>query len=328
MSVPKFAVTVFSPWGKVRSLVLQVTPETTVEEFKWILKSELGLEEMADMTLEVEIPGQSFGEDLVKGTMKENNVAKGARITVISVEMEHGTNVQASPANEIRDNTLEKFGTTTLPHRLHDKGLNYEVCCPDDDNKLVVIHRGYGTFDWATDPLHLKCSCCGKSVNPMKVKKVGVNNGEWMWAGITLDGTKQGDKGTTGNGNHWILDDMSAPWRKLVIQVVNPNAEPEEEEVTVAAAQEVASDSFTCPLCKQEFPLDQVQLLMDRKLCIDCVKVARSKLADRDRIRLEEENEQRKKERAEKVEKVQLIGLGQQVVLKKAPPSQQEQQNQ
>jgi len=323
---------VFSPWGSVRSLVLEVTPDTTVEEFKWKLKSELGLEEMSELVLEVEVPGQSFGEDLVKGTMKENSISKGTKITVISVEMEHGTPVKASPASAVKDNTLQSFtsGENALPHRRHNKGLNYEAVCPDDAKKLVIVNRGYGSFDWATDPLDLKCPCCEKTINPTKITKVGANNCDWQWAGISLDGTKQADKGSTGNGNHWILDDMSVHWRKLVIKTVDPTGgHDEQEEEMTRAQQEVASpDTFLCPLCKQEFPLDQVHTLMDRKLCLSCVQLARSKLSDREQKRLAEENEMRRKERAEKVEKVQLLGLGAQVSLKAVPPKQPDQQDQ
>jgi len=323
---------VFSPWGSVRSLTLEVTPDTTVEELKWQLKSELGLEEMSELVLEVNVPGQSFGEDLIKGTMKENNISKGMKITVVSVEMEHGTGVKSSPATAVKDNTLQSFASDTAPHRRHDKGLNYEAVCPDDSQKLVIVNRGFGSFDWATDPLDLSCPCCDKTINPMKITKIGVNNCEWQWAGISLDGTKLTDKGTTGNGNHWILDDMSVHWRKLVIKTIDPTGgqqEEEEEEIT-RAQQEVASpDTFMCPLCKQEFPLDQGHALADRKLCQSCVQLARAKLAERDEKRLAEENELRRKERSEKVEKVQLVGLGAQIALKPVPPQQlPEQQNQ
>jgi len=242
--------------------------------------------------------------------------------------MEHGTSVKDSPAKEARDHTLLKFGDleATPAWRRHDKGLNYEAICPNDKSKTIVVSRGFGSFDWATDPLNLKCPCCDRTVDPLSVRRIAVNNCDWQWEGIALDGSKLGDKASTPDGIYWLFDDMKNPWRRLIIQISDPTGEfqPPKDEIVRATFEAAPIDpaTFTCPLCKQNFPIHQAHILVDRKLCTDCGQIARARLFEREKARLDEENERKRKERSEKVEKVQLIGLGDvsQVVLKKAPP--------
>jgi hypothetical protein len=313
-------VNVFSPWGKTRSLKLDINPDITIQQFKDLLNEQLNLNAKS-INLELENEN-AFGKILEAGSLKSNGCRNGDRVTLTSVDIEYGDQNFSSPAKT--EKFVNQFDPVHSAHawRDHDRGVNYEASCPTVPDRKVIINRGFGTFDWATDPLELNCSCCHQSVDPRTVTRVSVNHCEWTWGGITDDGEKLRDDGVTQDLNHWIIDG-TRQWRKLFIQAIDPY-KPEVKAPTMY---------FTCALCKDEHRQQEVEVIANRQFCRPCAVKVYESLEERKRKKEQGEDEPQEEERPQIIQaahetptpephrhwesKILLPGLGQTIELRK-----------
>jgi len=305
-------VNVFSPWGKTRSLKLDINPDISIDQFKKLLNDELHLNAK---TIKVELENEdAFGKNLEAGTLKSNGCKNNSTVTITSVDIEYGNQVHASHANSQVFTDRFDPSHSADAWREHAHGVNYEAECPSVPDRKVIINRGFGTFDWATDPLELTCSCCHQKVDPRTVKRVSVNHCEWTFGGITDDGEKVRNSGVTQDQNQWIIDG-SKPWRKLFIRAIDPHI-PAPKKNTLL---------ITCALCKLEFGQDRMEIIANRQLCPPCAIRVRQSLADRERsksnpdqhhVQHEEETPQAHSRHVQE-NKVHLPGLGQQIELRR-----------
>lgn len=296
---------------------MEVNADISIGQFKELINQQLNLN-AKNINLELENE-DAFGKILEFGSLKTNGCRDGDRVTVTSVDIEYGNDVRPSPAK------TEKFINQFDPShsadawRDHDRGVNYEANCPTIPDRRVIINRGFGTFDWATDPLELNCSCCHQRVDPRTVTRVSVNHCEWTWGGITDDGEKLRDSGITQDLNHWIIDG-SRHWRKLFIKATDPFAKPEPTPLPMY---------FTCALCKNEYRQPEAETIANRHFCRPCAKQVYESLEERNRKKQQEATEQQEEPQIIKAEyetattprqwesKVLLPGLGQSIELRK-----------
>jgi len=291
-------------------LKLDLNPDITIEEFKELINLELHLNAK---TIKIELENEdAFGKILEAGSLKTNGCRNGDRITVTSVDIEYGTNVYASPA--LSQIYKDQFDPTHSAHawRDHDRGVNYEASCPTVPDRRVIVNRGFGTFDWATDPLELSCSCCHQRIDPRTVTRVAVNHCEWTWGGITDTGEKLKENGLTQDLNEWIIDG-NKQWRKLFIQAVDPFKQEVKPPTTY----------FTCALCKSEYPQNQIEMFANRQFCRSCAKQVQSRLEERDKHKEQQhehhydDQEEFPVEKTPQEAKVLLPGLGQSIELRR-----------
>jgi len=203
----------------------------------------------------------------VQGTLKGNGCVEGSRITVASLEITYGTAVAISPAASAHN--ADRFDPTHSSEswREHIQGLNYEGECPTNAGRRVILHRGYGTFDWSVDAVGLVCVCCLKVVDPRSISRVAVNHCEWAWEGITDRGEKCQKNGASQDLNEWVLEDVHT-WRKLIITTSNPF---------------IQTQLVTCALCKQAHPYGTIKVISNRQLCMLCYTRVNQALEERRR---------------------------------------------
>jgi len=309
-------VNVFSPWGRTRRLQLSINPNIPVEQFKQTLREELQID-AKDIKIELE-NNESFGETLEKGSLKGNGCYDGCTITVTSLGVEYGTEVASSVAtSKLNANRFDPSHSADA-WREHVRGINYEGDCPTNEGRKIILNRGYGTFDWAEDPLGLPCPCCQKIVDPRTIKRVSVNHCEWTWGGIADNGEKLRDKGVTQNTNQWIIDG-TRNWRKLFIRGLDP-FQPHHK-------------LFTCAFCKEQFLESTAQLIHNRYFCNACSLKLRQALEARKQTkgykivqedggwgegrRRKETSEMYGDEVYEDRGRVKLVGMGEQIELRR-----------
>jgi len=321
-------VNIFSPWGKTRSLKLDINPDISIDQFKELINTELQLNAKS---IKIELENEdAFGKILEAGSLKSNGCKHGSNITVNAVDIEYGIETKSSPAKS--QTHTDHFDPTHSANawRDHSPGVNYEAQCPSVPDRKVIINRGFGILDWATDPLELKCSCCHQKVDPRTVSRISVNHCEWTWGGITDEGEKIRQNGVTQDQNRWIID-ASKHWRKLFIKAVDP-FQPVAKPPTIYV---------TCALCKEEFPQAQVELISNRQLCFPCAKRVRQAIEERNKKReqgdsqqpqpqpqpLDSESEQKSQKFRNPEAKVLLPGLGQTIELRRTfRPSREDKQ--
>jgi hypothetical protein len=299
-------------------LKLDINPDISIDQFKDLLNKELQLNAKS-IKLELENE-DAFGKILEAGSLKSNGCKNGSTVSVTAVDIDYGTNTKASPAkSNIHSDHFDPSHSANA-WREHSPGVNYEALCPNASDKKVIINRGFGIFDWATDPLELKCSCCHQKVDPRTISRIAVNHCEWTWGGITDEGEKIRQNGVTQDLNRWIIDG-SRHWRKLFIKATDP-FQPLPKPPTVF---------ITCALCKSEFPQDQIEVISQRQLCRFCAKRVHQALEERNKNKPQQisanadsqdpapsDSEQQKAQKFRNPEKkVLLPGLGQQIELRK-----------
>jgi hypothetical protein len=298
-------------------LKLDINPDISVDQFKELINKELQLN-ARNIKLELENE-DAFGKNLEAGSLKTNGCKNGDTISVTSVDIEYGIDTKPSPVkSQIYSEQFDPSHSANA-WRDHAPGVNYEALCPTVPDRKVIINRGFGILDGATDPLELNCSCCHKKVDPRSVTRIAVNHCEWTWGGITDEGEKLRQNGVTQDQNRWIVD-ASRHWRKLFIKATDP-FQPLPKPPTIF---------ITCALCKGEFPQAQIELISNRQLCFPCAKRIRQALEERNKKREPDqkqsgdnpqeptENEQEKSQKYRNPEaKVLLPGLGQQIELRR-----------
>jgi len=111
----------------------------------------------------------------------------------------------------------ETWNTDAPEFRMHLEGLNYEGQCPTVADRKVIVSRGYGTFDWAEDPVGRQCPCCSGKIDARTITKLAVNNCAWQYDGIADSGDPVSNSGIAGDSVVWLPIDKHG-WRKLKIE--------------------------------------------------------------------------------------------------------------
>ena len=107
-------------------------------------------------------------------------------------------------------------------------GLNYEATCTNPQcqahRQLVIIQRGYGSFDIADDPFdNRECPMC-KHECEEEPQVFWLSNCVWTWTGRKSGNGSKKEEGsmTIGNAPHRSKKGSECSWRSLKFDVKKP----------------------------------------------------------------------------------------------------------
>jgi hypothetical protein len=312
---------------------VEIAASSTIGELKEEIKRVLSLEAQ-DLKLEKTSPGERFGDDVVDGTLESNKIANGDKITVVSIDVKYGVNVSNAapiPGDVLSDGGggMGNVSGDAPGYRTHDPGANYEANCPTVKDRSVIVPRGFGIFEWATDPVDRYCPCCKTKIPVANFTRIAVSNTIWSYEGIGADGTKKESKGSIGHEVQWIVQDPNKTFRKLILIIRDPN-NPNALFNAGKKPQEAPKPTvpmFHCALCRKDLPRTQHSLLLGGKdFCGPCAENIRERQRAREIVawKAREAAEEEKRKNAWRKDAVALPGLGATIALKNTAESQAE----